>query len=298
MPDSNDKILQVASAVAASFVKNYKCSLHEATEFFYNNLVRDTSITKLIENAASEKQLSKNSTFKNFVKQHKKELYYKLRQYKGNDASKSGLMQALQLAQNDPSEASRQALLQSIAAFHVSSQERLAQNELFYRHLSQLMPDVHSIVDVGCGVQPLLFPQENFPAMEKYLALDKDKESIWLLDAVKNIFKDRYRWLFPKAWNIGEGWKDVCHEHGLADFDLALILKVVPVVKRTSPVLLEQLAAIPAKTIVISGVKESMVKKQDIERKERKAIDRFIKDSGRNAIAEFELDNEFFIIVR
>jgi 16S rRNA (guanine(1405)-N(7))-methyltransferase len=130
------------------------------------------------------------------------------------------------------------------------------------------------------------------------VALDKDKESVNLMNAFKNTFPLRYDWLFPQVWNIAEGWGTVCKEHSVETFDLALLFKLVPVVKRTSPVLLQQLVDIPAETIVISGVKESMVKRHDIERKERKAIDNFIKDTGRSKTGEFELGNEFFIIIR
>ena len=119
-----------------------------------------------------------------------------------------------------------------------------------------------------------------------------------LMNAFKKTFSVPYSWLFPGVWNISEGWRTVCTEHSIDTFDLAFLFKLVPVVKRTSPPLLQQLADIPAETFVISGVKESMVKKHDIERKERKAIDNFIKDIGRSKTGEFELGNEFFIIIR
>jgi hypothetical protein len=298
MQQPNDKISQVADDLAASFIKDYKCSLQEARDFFYNNIIKNKEVSSLIVGAATEKQLSKNATFKNFVKQHKKELYYRLRQYKGDDESKQALLKELRLAESDPSEMKRISLLQDLAAFHVSSQERFAENNLLYDHLANVMDDVHSIVDAGCGVQPLFFPHARFSQVGKYIALDKDKESANLMNVFKNTFASQYAWLYPRVWNISEGWRDVCNEYSLETFDLALLFKLVPVVKRTSPALLQQLAGIPAKTIVISGVKESMVKKHDIERKERKAIDNFIKDTGRTKVEEFELANEFFIIIR
>jgi hypothetical protein len=55
---------------------------------------------------------------------------------------------------------------------------------------------------------------------------------------------------------------------------------------------------VPATTIIVSGVKESMVKKHDIEHKERRAINNFINICGRSITAEFQLDNEFFIILQ
>lgn len=298
MQQTNDKILQVAADIAASFVKNYKYPLPEATDFFYTNIIANKEITQIITAAASEKQLSKNAIFKNFVKQHKKELYYRLRQYKGDVESKNELMEALRLAKSNPSEEARMALLKDLAAFHVSSQERFAENHLLYDQLSGVMDNVHCIVDAGCGVQPLFFPHSRFSQVEKYVALDKDKESVRLVETFREVFPEQYKWLLPRVWNISEGWKAVCNEYGITVFDLALLLKLVPVVKRTNPALLDQLSRIPAKTIVISGVKESMVRRHDIEHKERKGIDSFIRDAGRSKTGEFELGNEFFIIVQ
>ena len=298
MQQSNDKISQVADDLAAMFVKDYKCSLQEARDFFYNNIIKNRNVSSLIETVASEKQLLKNATFKNFVKQHKKELYYRLRQYKGDSESRQELLETLRSAEADPSESSRVSLLGDLAKFHVSSQERFVENNLLYDQLASVMDNVHSVVDAGCGVQPLFFPHDRFSRVEKYLALDKDKESVGLMNAFKNTFSAQYDWLFPRVWNISEGWSTVCVEQSVKTFDLALLFKLVPVVKRTSPALLQQLADVPAETIIISGVKESMVKKHDIERKERKAIDSFIKDTGRNKTEEFELGNEFFIILR
>ncbi|HEX6180699.1 MAG TPA: hypothetical protein VFZ47_05595, partial [Chitinophagaceae bacterium] len=238
MHQANDKISQVADDLAAMFVKDYKCSLQEARDFFYNNIIKNRDVSSLIVTVASEKQLLKNATFKNFVKQHKKELYYRLRQYKGDSESRQELLEALRSTEVDPSELSRVSLLENLAKLHVSSQERFAENNLLYDHLAGLMDNVHCIVDAGCGVQPLFFPYDHFPKIEKYLALDKDKESVGLMNAFKNTFSAQYGWLLPRVWNISEGWNTVGVEHSVKTFDLALLFKLVPVVKRTSPALL------------------------------------------------------------
>lgn len=289
------KIREAAEEAGAAFVKNYKYTLQDAVNFFYDNMVKNEEVCKLIIDAASAKQLSKNATFKNFIKKNKKELYYKLRQYKSSDEDKQELMQALAEVKADASNEKRIELLQKLAAFHVSSQERFEDNEKFYEQLADVAEDAVSIIDVGCGVQPLFFPKHEFAGIKKYVALDKDKESVKLMQAFKEGFST-YDWLFPQVWNITEGWNEVTSLHGIESFDVALILKVVPVVKRINPALLDVLAQAPAKKIVISGVKESMVKKHDIEHKERKAIASFIKAAGRTEVGSFELENEFFII--
>lgn len=290
------KIREAAGEAGLAFVKNYKYPLADAVNFFYDSMMKNEEVSKLILGAASAKQLSKNATFKDFIKKHKKELYYKLRQYKSSDEDKEELMKALADAKNDPSDEKRSELLEKLAAFHVSSQERFHENQQFYEQLTGVAKNAVSIVDVGCGVQPLFFPKNNFPSVKKYVALDKDKESVKLMQAFKEVFSGQYEWLFPQVWNINEGWSEVTSLHGVDGFDVALILKVVPVVKRVDPALLDVLAQVPATIAVISGVKESMVKKHDIERKERKVINSFISAASRTEVGSFELENEFFII--
>ena len=285
------KIKETADELAAAFVKNYKYPLQDAADLFYDKLSKNDEISRLINTAATTKQLSKNATFKEFVKKNKKELYYKLRQYKNNDDSKTDLLQSFNEA------TSHKQLLEKLAQVHVSSQERFAENETFYAELLKTIGSSAVIADVGCGVQPLFFPKEQFHLLKKYIALDKDRESVEIMYRFKETFPEQYEWLHPMAWNISEGWEEVCKTFDVDEFDAALILKVVPVVKRIDPLLLDELAKIPASTVIISGVKESMVKKHDIEHKERRAIMNFIKNSGREVVSEFELANEFFIIV-
>ncbi|HYE55399.1 MAG TPA: hypothetical protein VD996_11160, partial [Chitinophagaceae bacterium] len=130
--DLDIKIKQIAGELADSFVKNYKCSLQEAEDFFYNNISGHDGIRTLIMNAASDKQLAKNAVFKEFIKKNRKELYYKLRKYKSSDDSREALMNALNDAKGNPTEEKRSHLLSMVADFHVSSQERFKDNDFFY----------------------------------------------------------------------------------------------------------------------------------------------------------------------
>ncbi|HEY0677497.1 MAG TPA: hypothetical protein VGD17_04390 [Chitinophagaceae bacterium] len=277
-------------------MKNYKCSLSEAAEFFYDNISKNAEVVKLISASAGSKQLSKNALFREFVKKQKKELYYRLRKYKGSDESKRELMLALNNAESLDND-ERIGLLEKLSSFHVSSNERFVSNEVFYTQLKNHIGHASQIVDVGCGVQPLFFPHDQFPALKRYVALDKDRDSVEMMDRFREVFKEQYSWLQPFVWNIDEGWNGICTRLGIDEFDVALLLKLVPVVKRVDPSLVQELAKVPARMIIVSGVKESMVKKHDIERKERRAIRGFLDAAGKEVTAEFEIDNEFFMIV-
>jgi len=293
MKYNQEKIKEVAGELALAFTKNYKCSLDEASSFFLDNILKQDEVAKLVDASANPKQLARNAVFRNFVKKCKKELYYQLRKYKSDDAS---LQSSLDAARKDPSDENLEQVLSEVAQFHVSSQERFEENEIFYDKLNDLFANAETIIDAGCGVQPLFFPFGRFSNVKRYAAIDKDKASIALMQEIKSIFPQRYQWLYPDVWNIGEGWDNLCTEHDVEEFDLALMLKVVAVVQRTNPELVNGLCKVPAKTIVVSGVKESMVKKQDIGRRERRLVLNFMESCGRQKIAEFDLDNEFIVI--
>jgi len=293
---NKDKIREVAGELAAAFVKNYKCSLEEAGSFFLGSILKHDEVARLVDAAVNPKQLSRNAIFKNFVKKSRKELYYQLRKYKNNADDRAALQSALEAARAHPTEEALELLLQSVADFHVSSEERFEENDVFYDQLHQVLANAATIVDIGCGVQPLFFPAERFANITRYVALDKDKESVQLMQDIKAIFPHKYQWLHPDNWNISEGCGKICKQHGIETFDVALVLKVVAVVQRTHPELVEELKNLAAKTLVVSGVKESMVKKQDIGRRERRLLLNFIESCGRTKLAEFELKNEFVII--
>ncbi|MFC1722415.1 hypothetical protein ACFL0C_02065, partial [Patescibacteria group bacterium] len=86
-------------------------------------------------------------------------------------------------------------------------------------------------------------------------------------------------------------------EENEKEFDLAIMMKLVPVIARQQKELLNYLSHVPAKHILLTGSKESMVKKQSIEKREDAVLQRFIKLCGRNVIKRFEIENEFGYLI-
>lgn len=76
-------------------------------------------------------------------------------------------------------------------------------------------------------------------------------------------------------------------------FDLALMLKLIPVIERQNPALLERLAAIPARRLLVTGSREAMTRREDISRRELASLRRFVLLTGRRVVARFDLPNEF-----
>jgi hypothetical protein len=100
-----------------------------------------------------------------------------------------------------------------------------------------------------------------------------------------------------RAWSIADGWEPLLRASGIAMFDVALMLKLVPVVARQEPEHLAILAAVPARRIVVSGSREAMAKRRSIARRERAVLDDFIAGAGWRVTAESETPDEFFLAV-
>ncbi|MFN3335713.1 MAG: hypothetical protein ACK47M_24705, partial [Caldilinea sp.] len=73
-------------------------------------------------------------------------------------------------------------LLRSIMRSHHSMRERLPFLDDFYRVLFDGIDPVRSVLDLGCGLNPLALPWMHLPADAVYLACDVDHEQIAFLD--------------------------------------------------------------------------------------------------------------------
>jgi hypothetical protein len=107
-----------------------------------------------------------------------------------------------------------------------------------------------------------------------------------------------YSLLKALVWNVKEGWEPLKAAGSADRFDVALMLKLVPVLRRIEPESLEVLRAVPADFVLLSGAKTAMVKRQSIEARERGDIERFVQGCGWQIAAEAATNSEFFYLVR
>jgi 16S rRNA (guanine(1405)-N(7))-methyltransferase len=87
-------------------------------------------------------------------------------------------------------------------------------------------------------------------------------------------------------------WEEILPEN-LPRFELALALKLVPVLKRRQPSALASLAKAPADKMLVTASRQSMTKKREIARREKKALLDFATLACRTSQADFEIENEF-----
>jgi 16S rRNA (guanine(1405)-N(7))-methyltransferase len=101
---------------------------------------------------------------------------------------------------------------------HASTRERLPILAPFYAEIFSRLPPVHSILDLGCGLNPLSVPWMNLPSQVEYLAVD--------------VFEDIVGFLRFFFQHIGMNGQALCmniiDNIPTRNFDLVLALKVIP----------------------------------------------------------------------
>ena len=95
----------------------------------------------------------------------------------------------------------------------------------------------------------------------------------------------------PVRWELAEGWGPV-QQADSEPFEVALLLKIVPVVRRRQPGLLDLLARVPARKLLVTGSRQAMVKHTSIERREHAVIREFAVGHGLEIVRPFETEDE------
>ncbi|EKD99483.1 MAG: hypothetical protein ACD_22C00249G0001 [uncultured bacterium] len=255
---------------ADNILQKYKGQRSEVESLLAAELSKNKIFLSKIENASDFKELYKLSGYKNLIKKVKKQVYFGLRQYRTKLVSPDSVQSS---EVNYPYE-------------HVSTRERAPFIQEFNTQL-KLYSDSKNIVDVGGGVFPLTFPFADFPKLQDYVWLDKDKKAYEVLLGTKNsklkLFNDP---IGKKLWST-------YLPGGAFEFDLVLMLKLISVIWRQEKNLIPILAAIPAKVILVTAPKEAMTKKQTIQKREDAILKKFIKLTGRKVLGTLDIANEF-----
>ena len=285
-------IRDLAEAIAAA----YTIDVDAAAERITPLIERDRLLQQALAEHSDLAEIRRMRVFRNAEKAVRKHVYNYLRRYRRADDSGTAALDTLEaLAPGEAPETAGRAI-RAICESHVSTAERLPALAEFQAILASAAGAATSILDVGAGVLPLLFPFAACPKLECYCALDKDKFAMRAVRAFA-------RWsglaqLAARDWSIAEGW-GAALSSDRTEFDLALLLKIVPVVARQEPQLLDVLAETPARRLLITGSKQAMTKRKAIAKRENAAIRSFIERFGLTVRAQVETTDELgFLVVR
>jgi 16S rRNA (guanine(1405)-N(7))-methyltransferase len=229
--------------------------------------------------------------YRDVVKSCRKALYYGLRRYYAEPDEADALVAELERAADEGRSAdAADGLRRRLLAAHVSTRERLPHEEEFFRQLFSLCGKPGTVLDVGCGMQPLLYPFAGGGAgTVLYVAVDRDKRALRAAAAWERIAAPG-RLVAARADLGVPGWMSALPDRG--PYGLALMLKVVPVLGRLDAAAAEALGRAPAARLLVTGSVESMTRRERIEARERAALLRFLAASGRTVVAEFRAGNE------
>jgi len=99
--------------------------------------------------------LARRRGFREAARHARRDVYYSLRRYQRGEAGPDDLVDRLRAAVAARDEAGTRRAVRAVLEAHASTRERLPDLEEFYRRLAALVPDRHTVLDLGCGVQPL-----------------------------------------------------------------------------------------------------------------------------------------------
>jgi len=289
-----EAVSALVERMAKRAARRYRVSPEEAKAAVLETLERCPACRAAALKVADPRLLARTRAFRDAASRARGRIYYSLRRYRTDAKGSEGDVAALEKLTTDAPASEREAAARRIMLGHASTRERIENAEAFYEQAFRLAGEPRSVIDIGCGVQPLSFPFEgNGASVECYLAADKDAVAVRAVEAHAR-FRAPGR-LRALGWDIADGWApvmDVAAEAGVDTFDLALMLKVIPVVKRREPKLLETLARAPAKQMLITGSAMSMTKRVSVRRRERGVLRRFIAEANLEIAGELETPDE------
>jgi 16S rRNA (guanine(1405)-N(7))-methyltransferase len=285
-------IREFAQSIAAA----YTIDADTAAECIAPLIESDILLQQALAEHPDIAEIRRMRVCRNAEKAARKHVYNYLRRYRRAEDDGAPALRTLEaLAPGEAAETAQRAI-RTICESHVSTAERLPALKDFQAILASAAGEATSILDVGAGVLPLLFPFGACPKLECYCALDKDKFAVRAVRAFA-------RWsglakLTARDWSIAHGWGAVLSP-GRTEFDLALLLKIVPVVARQETQLLAALAETPARRLLITGSKQAMAKREAIAHRENATIRSFIERFGLTVRAQAETADELgFLVVR
>lgn len=288
---------ELVEELATDAAKKYRIDTDEAVEIILDEFDSNPGLEKAVVASATSQKLKRTSIFKKAASAAKKRIYYQLRNYHNDSDELSRLIDDLDCATRDTPAEIQISWFDTIVQGHASTRERLPSASSFYDQLFKSVSAPQRVLDVGCGVHPIMFPfvADWADSIEQYVAAEKNPRDVACLQHFSRL--QQINQLKAFRWEISDGWNALESESGCAQYDVAFVMKVVPVVRRQQRELLATLAQTPARTWVLSGSRVALAKRRSIEKREQRVLQEFVELSGRTVKHEFAVEEEFVWIV-
>jgi len=294
MSDPLEPVLaQLAERLAQDAAQRYRIGADQARSRIERAWRSHQALRALARKTPSPRALARTRLYRQAASQAKKDIYYRLRRYRQeSDEFSKGLERLRHAGAGAQCQAAREALARS----HASTAERWPDLDDFLERTQPVWRDCATLLDIGCGLMPLLFPFDRVgDRFRRYVACDRDARCIEAVNACGQVPPGI---LEGCVWDIGDGWEALEKQTGIKRYDAAFLLKLVPVVARQQPRLLAMLADAPADWLVVTGSRQALARRQDISRRERTVLGSFAKRHGLVVESEFETPSELGLVMR
>ena len=251
--------------------------------------------TDLLERLAGE-EVARARTREEAVKRVKRRLHQSVGAYApgrrtGLDGEVAGLRAA---AGEDPYGPATRRLCLDLMARHASTRERLPYLDRFYLDIWQVARGApRSVIDLGCGLAPLALPWMGLASGADYLAVDADGALLSIVDGFLAAAGQPHA---TERRDLAAG-----HRDPLPAADLALLLKLVPILDRQDASAADRLlAGLRCRTVVVSFPLRSLGGRgKGMERTYRARMATLASSLGERvtAMAETSVSNELVFVL-
>jgi len=290
---------ELAHELAAEVARSYRIEVETAHRIIVDLWRRDAALQELAAAEPDARRLKRTRAYKRAASAAKASVYQGLRTYR-RDAD--GLDEGLQRLQGlaaagasaaDPrAEAARELALRA----HVSTAERIGEAAAFFDAVFELAGEPRSVLDLGCGVQPLMYPfHGRGRSTRRYVALDRDATAVEVVRAWARLLGGGV--LEARRWSLSEGFAGLAGPGSGGRFELALALKLVPVLQRQERARLELLREVPARRLLATGSREAMVKRRSIRHREERSLRSFAERAGLPVLGVLETGSEIGLLL-
>jgi len=173
----------------------------------------------------------------------------------------------------------------NLLKYQTSTRERLPFYEDFYKEVFRITGKPKSILDLGCGFNPVFLALMNLAKDTEYLAVDIFKPEIDCLNKIFQILKYK---------NAKAVWGDAVSKN-FGKFDVCLVLKFLPCLKEQNCSVQRFLDTTSCRWLVVSFPKTNLAGRRQKETEE-KELSEFIESRNlRCKIIEFSNEKVFVI---